>query len=100
MNLNRPAPLATVAVEHDAARGCFQATIDGQRCVAEYRLDGGVMRMTHTAVPPPLEGRGIAAALVRKALDHARRHGLKVDPQCAYVRGYVQRHPQTRDLLA
>ena len=89
-----------LAVENDAANGCFHATVEGRRCVVDYRLDGRVMRLTHTGVPPSLEGRGIAAALVREALAHARRHGLKVDPQCSYASGYMQRHPQTLDLLA
>ena len=92
--------MSALAVEHDAPRGCFHATVDGRRCIADYRLDGGVLRLMHTGVPPPLERRGIAAALVRQSLGDARRHGLKVDPQCSYVRGYMQRHPQTHDLLA
>ena len=100
MKPDRPDALSTLVVEHDAAHHCFQATVDGQRCVVDYRLDGRVLRLTHTGVPPPLEGRGVAAALVQEALAHARRHGLKVDPQCSYARGYMQRHPQTHDLLA
>ena len=100
MKPDRPDDPSAFAVEHDAARHCFHATVDGQRCVVDYRLDGGVLHLTHTGVPPTLEGRGIAAALVREALGHARRHGLKVDPQCSYARGYMQRHPQTHDLLA
>ena len=58
------------------------------------------MRLTHTAVDPRLQGRGIAAALVAAALDHARREGLKVVPQCSYVDAYMRRHPQTEDLRA
>lgn len=91
---------ADVTVEHDAAHSRFLAVVDGLDCVAEYRLAGDVLRMTHTEVPPALEGRGIAGALVRAAFDHAARHGLKVQPLCSYVRGYVQRHPETHALLA
>ena len=56
------------------------------------------MQIFHTGVPPALEGRGIAAAMVRFALSHAREHALKIDPQCSYVRVYMQRHPETHDL--
>ena len=87
-------------VEHDAARSRFRTVVDGEECVADYRLVGTVMQMTHTGVPARLEGRGIAAALVRGALDHAERHGLKIDPRCSYVRGYMQRHAETHHLLA
>ena len=43
---------------------------------------------------------GIAAALVRTALAHARAMGWRVRPSCSYVRSYMRRHPETRDLLA
>lgn len=89
---------------HDAVRQCFECDVDGRRCVADYRLErrpgGGVMHMTHTGVPPALEGRGIAAALVAAALAHARDAGLKVNPLCSYVRVYLQRHPETRGMQA
>jgi uncharacterized protein len=90
----------SIPVEHDAAAGRFEAEVEGQRCVADYRLSGTVMTMTHTFVPQPLEGRGIAAALVAEALAYARREGLRVRPACSYVARYMQRHPATLDLLA
>lgn len=85
-------------VTHNAAQQRFEALVDGALAKAEYRLDGHVMTMTHTEVPPALEGRGLAAALVRAAFDHARAEGLRIDPRCAYVRGYMERHPETMDL--
>jgi hypothetical protein len=51
-------------------------------------------------VPQQIGGRGVAAALVRTALDHARSEGLKVDPACSYVAAYFRKHPQDADLLA
>jgi predicted GNAT family acetyltransferase len=87
-------------VQHNERESRFEATIDGRLCVADYRRIGDIMHMTHTSVPPPLEGRGIAAALVAGALDHARRHGLKIAPHCSYVRRYMQRRPDTQDLIA
>lgn len=87
-------------VTHDTAASRFSAEVEGQLCVADYRLSGGVMQMTHTGVPHALEGRGIAAQLVAAALSHAREHGLKVRPSCSYVAVYMRRHPETLDLLA
>ena len=89
-----------IAVIHIAAASRFGATVDGQLCVADYRLAGTLMTMHHTFVPPALEGRGIAAALVAAALAHARREGLRVRPTCSYVSAYMRRHPETLDLLA
>ena len=90
----------TFAIEHLPQRGRFQAIVDGAACIADYRLQNGVMLITHTEVAPRLQGRGIAAALVQAALAHAREHGLKVDPLCSYARTYMQRHPNTQELLA
>jgi predicted GNAT family acetyltransferase len=87
-------------VVHNAAQSRFETTVDGQLSEAAYRLRGGVMTMTHTSVPTALEGRGIAASLVEKAIAHARDQGLKIEPQCAYVASYMQRHPEARDVLA
>lgn len=87
------------AVVHDPRAQCFEMQVDGLRCEACYELAGQVMRMTHTGVPHQLEGRGIAAALVRAALEHARAQGLRVQPLCSYVRVYMRRHPETQDLL-
>jgi predicted GNAT family acetyltransferase len=73
----------------------------GQTAAAEYRMDGDdVMVMTHTEVPPALEGQGIASTLVKTAVAYAREHELKIRPQCSYVRAWVTRHPEVEDLIA
>ena len=87
----------TVAHNRDASR--FELCVEGQLCVADYRHHAGVMSIDHTFVPPPLEGRGIAAALVAAALIQARAKGLRVRPVCSYVASYMRRHPETQDLL-
>lgn len=87
-------------IEHDPAQGRFFTRVDGLTCEATYTMVDGAMWMMHTGVPGALEGRGIAAALVRAALDHARAAGLRVHPVCSYVRTYMKRHPATQDLLA
>ncbi len=91
---------AAVAVRHNAAASRFEADVAGHLCHADYRLNGDVMAMTHTEVPSALAGRGIAAQLVRAAIQHAREGGLKVAPHCSYVRAYVKRHPEVHDVLA
>lgn len=85
-------------IKHNTERSRFETTVDGLQCVADYRLVDQVMVMTHTYVPPPLEGRGIAAELVGTALDYARKNDLKVDPRCSYVATYMRRHPDTQSL--
>ena len=87
------------AITHDVARSSFEARVDGGVAECVYRLQGDVMNIVHTEVPPASEGRGIAAALVQAALAHARAQGLRVRPSCSYVRAYMRRHPETQDLL-
>jgi len=87
-------------IEHLPERGRFQAIVEGRTCVADYRLDDGVMAITHTLVAPELEGRGIAGALVQAVRDDARANGRKVRPLCSYAAAYMRRHPGSAALLA
>ena len=89
-----------IEIVHDVQAQRFVAVVDGRECECAYLLADGVARLVHTEVPRALEGRGIAAALVRQALEWARAEGLKVRPVCGYVASYMRRHPQTQDLLA
>ncbi|WP_028312988.1 GNAT family N-acetyltransferase [Derxia gummosa] len=83
-----------VQVVHNPGASRFEATVEGQLCVADYYLDGQRMVMNHTGVPRALEGRGIAARLVAAAFAHAAREGLTIVPQCSYVAVWARRHPE------
>ncbi len=87
-----------IDIRHQPDLGRFEATVDGHTCEVDYRLQDGLMLITHTGVPRPLEGRGLAAALVQHALQWAREQGLKVRPVCSYVQVYMRRHPEWQDL--
>lgn len=87
-------------IQHDAAARRFHTDVGGLESELVYRLADGVMRIAHTGVPTPLEGQGIAAALMRTALETARREGWKVVPACSYAKAYFQRHHEYDDLLA
>ena len=87
-------------IEHNRAAHRFETQVDGVLCVLDYTLAGTVATMTHTGVPEAVGGRGIASALVRAALETARRESWKVIPQCSYVAVWMQRHPDFDDLRA
>jgi predicted GNAT family acetyltransferase len=82
-----------IEINHDTVAHRFTAIVDGQRAVLDYTLAADIMTITHTAVPGPIEGRGIAAQLTEKALDAAREHGWRVVPACSYAASYLARHP-------
>ena len=87
-------------VSHDETRRRFELEEDGETGFLTYIRQEGAIVFTHTIVPPELEGRGIGSRIVREGLEHARSEGLKVVPQCSFVQGYIERHPEYRDLVA
>jgi predicted GNAT family acetyltransferase len=64
-----------------------------------YRLAPDAVVLVHTEVSPSLEGKGLGAQLVADALDDIRARGLHVVPICPFVRSYIRRHPEYRDLV-
>ena len=89
-----------IEVEHDGERQRFHATVDGHLAVVDYRFADGVMTILHTGVPSAVEGRGIAGALTRFAVETAAAQGWKVSPQCAYAAAWLRRHPEFAALVA
>jgi predicted GNAT family acetyltransferase len=87
-------------IRHNASSQRFESKVDGLLCRCNYRLHGNTLMLVHTEVPPQLEGRGLASALVRAAFEHARENGMDVLPVCSYVRTWVQRHPEFNSLVA
>lgn len=88
-----------VTVRDNREASQYEAELEGALGLAAYRLRGDTIVFTHTEVPEALEGRGIAAQIVRFALDDARARGLKVVPRCPYVAGFIARHPEYQDLV-
>jgi predicted GNAT family acetyltransferase len=87
-------------VRHYPERRRFETTVDGHDCEIDYRLADGVMTITHTGVPSPVGGRGVAAEMTRFALETARTNGWKVVPACSYAVAFLRRNPEFQDLLA
>lgn len=87
-------------IVHNTAGKRFEITIDGATAFLEYEERGSALAFTHTRVPEPLGGRGIAAALVEAALAHAHAEGRCIIPECSYVAAYVGKHPEHAALLA
>jgi uncharacterized protein len=87
---------------HDPAARRFSLAAEpgGPASVLDYELAPGRVVFTHTGVPASLRGHGLAAVLVQAGLSWARTQGLQVVPACSYVKTYIERHPEWRDLTA
>ena len=92
--------MTDITIQHDSTARRFWTQVDGHIAELLYRQWPDRISIDHTGVPGPIEGRGIAAALVKAALEHARAQGWKVIPACSYASAYVQRHPEYADVLA
>jgi predicted GNAT family acetyltransferase len=90
----------TIDVRNVPELSRYEVTLDGALVgLADYVVVGSTVAIPHTEVDPSVRGQGIAAALVRFALDDIRAAGRRVDPQCPYVRTFIDRHPADADLV-
>ena len=93
-----PTPAPDLLDMPDAQR--YEARLDGELAgILEYVVKRGRIALVHTEVAPAFEGRGVAAALARFALDDARRRALLVIASCPYVRSYLAKHPEDHDIV-
>ena len=78
----------------------YEIFVDGvQSGITEYRHEGSTLVLPHTLVDPRMRGKGLAALLVRRALDDARANGLVVIPECWYVAEFIHAHAEYADLV-
>ncbi|SCQ64531.1 GNAT family N-acetyltransferase [Propionibacterium freudenreichii] len=55
---------------------------------------------THTEVEPNFEGQGVGSKIARFALDDVRDDGSRsVLPLCPFIKGWILRHPDYKDLV-
>ena len=89
-------PVITDAPERER----YEAHVDGELAgILEYVAKRGRIALIHTEVLPIHEGRGVGSALVRFALDDARRRALGVIAVCPYVQSYLARHRDDDDIV-
>jgi uncharacterized protein len=81
--------------------GRYVTIVDGLEAEMTFEFADRVMTIDHTSVPDVLEGRGIAAALVDRAVEDARKENFKINPVCSYVVARFQRKgAEWADVLA
>ena len=96
-NTQRSIQTNVSTISHDENAQRFSTEVEGQHAELEYTLADGVMTITHTRVPRAIGGRGIAAELMRSALQAARERGWDVDPACSYAAAYMRKQREAPD---
>jgi uncharacterized protein len=66
----------------------------------EYRSTDGRLILLHTEVDPAFEGRGFGSRLASGVLDDIRARGLRVSVRCPFIKAFIGRHPEYRDVIA
>lgn len=81
-------------IVHYPEKSTFETIVDGYTAYLSYILDDNFIDIVSTYVPSPIEGKGIAGALVKTACEFAQKQKLKIIPSCSYVGIWLQRHPE------
>ena len=86
---------------HDTSRHRYVLEDDAGTVVAStnYTVRQNRILFNHTEVADGYEGQGLGTKLVQAALDDVRAAGTTIVPLCAYVRGWIERHPEYDDLV-
>lgn len=87
-------------VIHNEEKQRYEAAVNGDTAVLNYRIRDGAYALVHTEVPRHLRGQGYGRALVRQALDDLRTQGKKIVPRCPFVVNFVNDNPEYRDMVA
>lgn len=87
-------------VTHDTTAERYLITVDGRDAgYADYIQGDGVRDFHHTVIDPEFRGQGLSKPLIQAALDDTRAAGDKVRPLCSAVAGFIEKHPEYRDLI-
>ncbi|MGW0045203.1 GNAT family N-acetyltransferase [Rhodococcus sp. NPDC003348] len=79
--------------------GYYDLESNGGAVSAKRRAGAPVVSFLHTVIVEDFGHRGLAAVMVRRALDAARGYGWKIRPVCTYLQRFVVANPEYRDML-
>ena len=80
-------------VVDNSAQQRYELAVDGLLAIAQYRIEGAKIYITHVEVPPALRGGGVAATLMQGVVADIVQRGLEVVPICSYAALYLRRNP-------
>jgi len=87
-------------VIHEKENERFVIYVDDHEVYVEYTMNQSEINLYHTFTNPALRGKGLAAHVVRAALEFAKKNNLKVIPTCSYVQSFIAKNAEYKDLIA
>lgn len=90
-----------IKLEESGNRGYFFIEENGQRLAEMIFTKAGDTRIiiNHTEVSDALRGKNAGKQLVAAAVDHARKHNLKIFPLCPFAKSVFDRVAEYQDVL-
>lgn len=89
-----------IILEENGTNGRYVHTFeDGLEAELNFQQHGELMIINHVGVPVQHRNHGLAAKLVKRAIEDAMKKQLKVQPVCPYAAAQFRRHPEWSDLL-
>jgi len=89
-----------IQVIHEEDNKRFVIYKDGKEVFVEYMSKEGELNLYHTHTDPELRGQGLAAQVVRAALEYSKENNLKIIPTCSYVQSFLAKHAEYKSLVA
>lgn len=89
----------TSTLRNNKSKSRFELEIDDCMAFVDYTLSPGSITLLHTEVPKELGGRGVGSILAKAVLENIRTQGLKVEPRCEFLAGYIKKHPEFASLV-
>lgn len=78
----------------------FELDHDGSTIgTLRYTADGDVTVLERIEIDDRYSGQGLAGEFTQGVLQHMRDNSEAAIPQCPYVRGWIIKHPQWRDVV-
>jgi predicted GNAT family acetyltransferase len=87
-------------ISDNAGQSRYEIRLDGEPAgFVTYRKSDGKVSLDHTEVDPAFKGKGVGGSLARGVLDDLRAKNLSVVPLCPFIKGWIDKHPDYRDLV-
>ena len=93
--------MSEVQLNTNDKNGFFYIEVDGKQEAKMTFVFAGDDKIIidHTEVNPGNEDKGISKKMVAKAVEYARKNGIKIIPLCPFAKNVFDKVPEFRDVL-